>query len=246
MSGKKRLAIFVSGLWIVVVAVLSLLDERLDRFLFGTLVLGILPVGFVWGLAWVLAGFSEKIRKRVWQGVAILLAGGIAAVPIYYFFERPGPEVIQFTAEDIDTPISIQAWLVTPSQTPSPGDRKITDGIISEWDGGAWKELHRVPTKHLYHLTIDNDNREAHIGASVPLTNEAIERIMAQLLEWFKPGQQFVESDFISKHLNGSEGLPADSREELRGILGRMVVAAEPPENLQLVVKDFSERYLEK
>lgn len=81
MSGKKRLSIFLSILWLILAAVIGVAG---DEFFGVTLTLGVLPLILVWGVWWVANGFldqtdqdykmsgkdgpSEPLLLRLWRG----------------------------------------------------------------------------------------------------------------------------------------------------------------------------------
>jgi len=54
MSGKKRLAIFLSILWFVVSLMFGIVT---DKAIF-ILVLGVFPLLLIWGVWWVIQGFN--------------------------------------------------------------------------------------------------------------------------------------------------------------------------------------------
>lgn len=59
MSGPRRLAIFLSALWVGFWVWAYLTDTR--PFMWdGFLMFGIAPVALVWGIAWVVAGFRSR------------------------------------------------------------------------------------------------------------------------------------------------------------------------------------------
>ena len=59
MSGPRRLALFVSAVWIVGVFFLSVANEFPRPWSF-SLVFGVTPVALVWGVVWVVAGFRSR------------------------------------------------------------------------------------------------------------------------------------------------------------------------------------------
>lgn len=56
ISGKLRLAIFLSAVWLLLALFLAVTDSRFNLIIF--LVAGVLPVAFVWGVIWVYRGFA--------------------------------------------------------------------------------------------------------------------------------------------------------------------------------------------
>ena len=62
MSGFRRLAIFLSALWVVS----WFLAYRADSVFkwFGFLALGVAPVALVWAVVWVVAGFRSGRSKE--------------------------------------------------------------------------------------------------------------------------------------------------------------------------------------
>lgn len=61
MSGPRRLAVFLSLLWVGYVTLNSMRRDDtfdLERFLMA----GIFPVAFLWGVSWVVAGFRGSKR----------------------------------------------------------------------------------------------------------------------------------------------------------------------------------------
>jgi len=57
-TGRQRLAAFVAVVWIAFAWLLSSFDYSFNwTFFIGA---GVLPVGFIWGLVWVIAGFRQK------------------------------------------------------------------------------------------------------------------------------------------------------------------------------------------
>jgi hypothetical protein len=57
-SGKQRLAIFITLIWLSLIAFVSALDYNFNWAFF--LGIGALPVAFIWGVVWVIAGFRKK------------------------------------------------------------------------------------------------------------------------------------------------------------------------------------------
>ena len=58
MSGPRRLAIFLSSVWIGLVFVAYLIDGLPVRW-DGVFMLGIVPTAFAWGVWWVWLGFRR-------------------------------------------------------------------------------------------------------------------------------------------------------------------------------------------
>jgi hypothetical protein len=58
MSGRRRLAVFLSILWVVIVAASSKRGFHFHwhQFLFA----GLAPIGFLWGVGWVVEGFRRR------------------------------------------------------------------------------------------------------------------------------------------------------------------------------------------
>jgi len=57
ISGPRRLAVLVSCVWISVFLLLSLTDDQFPLIFF--LSTGVAPVGLLWGIVWVIAGFRR-------------------------------------------------------------------------------------------------------------------------------------------------------------------------------------------
>lgn len=62
ISWKTRLAIVLSVSWLAIAGAISASEPR--AFL-TFLVIGVLPIGIVWGIAWVVAGFRSQSRARL-------------------------------------------------------------------------------------------------------------------------------------------------------------------------------------
>jgi hypothetical protein len=56
-TGKQRLAIFLSVIWVALITAISASDPTFNLIFF--IVAGAFPVGFIWGLAWVIKGFKS-------------------------------------------------------------------------------------------------------------------------------------------------------------------------------------------
>ena len=63
VSGRKRLAILVSALWILFFWVWQLADRFFDFPAF--LVIGVGPVLLLWGIRWVVAGFVNNVLDDI-------------------------------------------------------------------------------------------------------------------------------------------------------------------------------------
>jgi len=57
-SGKQRLAIFLSGTWVTLVGAISASEPSFNWAFF--IAAGVFPVGFIWGITWVVAGFKAQ------------------------------------------------------------------------------------------------------------------------------------------------------------------------------------------
>ena len=60
MSGLRRLSIFLSALWLCAFLVLGALDDKV----IGSLMIGSVPLGFIWGVWWVVRGFRGVEPRR--------------------------------------------------------------------------------------------------------------------------------------------------------------------------------------
>ena len=60
MSGPRRLAVFLSALWIAAWLLMYYADIRDGFNLGGFLALGVGPVALAWGVWWVVAGFRRN------------------------------------------------------------------------------------------------------------------------------------------------------------------------------------------
>lgn len=105
LSWQRRLAIVLSAIWLALAGAISA-DEHNALMVF--LMLGVLPVAFCWGVAWVWSGFRKQrtptaappLDQQAAESVAratlfrwlaaIFLAGGIGV--FYYAFANTGVE----------------------------------------------------------------------------------------------------------------------------------------------------------
>ena len=58
MIGLRRLALFVSALWVAGWGLLGMVDPEYPWAFW--LMTGVAPVAFVWGVGWVVAGFFRR------------------------------------------------------------------------------------------------------------------------------------------------------------------------------------------
>ena len=58
MNGRKRLAVFLSAIWFLLIAFFLAVETPTD-WLAVLLGVGILPLAALWGIAWVIRGFKQ-------------------------------------------------------------------------------------------------------------------------------------------------------------------------------------------